>query len=126
MEKKKELTRYQYWAILLMIYVFMMFCHTVYNYNERIKLQRSEDYITVMAKRTTQLQYVDENGNKFGGKFFLPVDYFSYNKNDKSNYFDTLYGFKLFLPLVFLVPAYMASYVYKINDDHSVSRQNKE
>lgn len=79
-----------------------------------------------MARRTKQLQYVDENGNTFSGKYFLPIDYFSYNKNDKSIYFDTLYGFKLFLPLVFLVPAYMASYVYKINGDHSVSRQNKE
>ena len=126
MKPKRELTRYQYWAILLMAYIFMAFCYVMDNYNERIKLQRSEDYITVMAKRTKQLQYVDENGNTFSGRYFLPVDYFSYNKNDISIYFDTLYGFKLFLPLVFLVPAYMASYVYKINGDHSVSRQNKE
>lgn len=125
MYNKEKLNNAQKYSIYVAIFIFMMFCHTMYNYSQRLYLQHQEDYVTVKATRVTQLQYVDENGNKFGGKYFLPTDYFSYNKNDPSYYFETLYGIKLFLPLVFLIPACMVVYAYNINDQ-SVSRLNKE
>lgn len=82
MHNKEKLNNAQKYAIYVAVFVFMMFCLTMYNYNQRLQLQHQDDYVTVKATRVTQLQYVDENGNKFGGKYFLPTDYFSYNKDD--------------------------------------------
>ena len=65
MQYKEKLSKEQQYAIYVAIFVFMMFCHTMYNYNQRLQLQHQDDYVTVKATRVTQLQYVDENGNKF-------------------------------------------------------------